>query len=173
MTNQWLKNFRWILGLILGIIGFIVGGKFLAPLYFYIDFIDKRILKGKSFVRHTPHHAKEFFINKVIKQAAEDDIRLTSTEKEMLDWEDLDPRYPEYWNLELGERFEKEVDYVDFSIARVALAGWNGEPFTVQVIVTDNGDTQIADKTAPVSTDSTTGRAKVVLVFENMLDMVN
>jgi len=113
-TGQWLKNLKWILGLILGIIGFIVGEKFLAPIYVYADFIDKRILKGKSFIRHTPHHAKKFFIEKVIEQAAEDNIRLTSTEKEMLDWEDLDPRYPEYWNVELGERFEKDVDKKDY-----------------------------------------------------------
>jgi hypothetical protein len=61
-------------------------------------------------LRNDPHESKTFFIKKVVEQAEKEDVILTDTEKEMLDWEDLDPRYPDYWNVELGERFDKEVD---------------------------------------------------------------
>jgi hypothetical protein len=61
-------------------------------------------------LRNDPHEAKTFFIKKVLDQSEKENVKLTDTEKEMLDWEDLDPRYPDYWNVELGERFEKEVD---------------------------------------------------------------
>lgn len=113
-TGQYFRYFRWILGLVLGIIGFIVGKKFLIPFFFFIRFIDERFISKGKHVIHTPYHTKEFFINKVIEQAAEEKISLTRTEKEMLDWEDLDARYPEYWNVELGQRFEKEVDKEDY-----------------------------------------------------------
>jgi hypothetical protein len=62
------------------------------------------------FLRNDPHEAKTFFIKKVLAQAQKENLELTRTEKEMLDWEDLDPRYPDGWNVELHERFEKEVD---------------------------------------------------------------
>ena len=61
-------------------------------------------------LRNDFHEAKTFFIKKVLAQAAKEDAKLTNTETEMLDWEDLDPRYPDGWNVELHERFEKEVD---------------------------------------------------------------
>jgi hypothetical protein len=61
-------------------------------------------------LRNDPHEATTFFIKKVLGQATKEDVNLTKTEEEMLDWEDLDPRYPDYWNVELGERFEQEVD---------------------------------------------------------------
>jgi len=61
-------------------------------------------------LRNDPHEAKTFFIKKVLGQAEKENVGLSDTEKEMLDWEDLDPRYSNYWNIELAERFEKEVN---------------------------------------------------------------
>ncbi len=61
-------------------------------------------------LRNDPHEAKTFFIKKVLDQAEKENVKLMDTEKEMLDWEDWDPRYPDGWNVELHERFEKEVD---------------------------------------------------------------
>jgi len=63
---------------------------------------------------------------------------------------------------------DDQLDFLEFSIAKTALAGWNGQPFRMQAIVTRKNSTFISDKTGPVSTDSSCGRAKLVLVFGNM-----
>ena len=57
---------------------------------------------------------------------------------------------------------------MEFSILKTALTGWDGKPFKVQAFVTDSGSTSILDKTTTTTTDATTGRAKLVLVFGNM-----
>jgi hypothetical protein len=72
--------------------------------------------------------------------------------------------HPEYFT---HAAIENQLDFVEFSIRKTAFAGWDGNPFQVQAIVTKNNSTLISDKTVPVSTDATTGRAKLVLLYGN------
>jgi len=73
--------------------------------------------------------------------------------------------HPEYFN---DSDYQSELDFIEFSIKKNALADWDGKPFTVQMIVTTHDTTSISDKTSPVSTDASTGRSKLVMVFGNM-----
>lgn len=73
--------------------------------------------------------------------------------------------HPTYLN---HSKCESELDYIEFSILKEALAGWDGKPFKVQTFVTDSSSTTIVDKTASAATDATTGRAKLIITFGNM-----
>ena len=85
------------------------------------------------------------------------------TEHRALDSFYLD--HPEYFN---SSDHQSELDFIEFSISRNALSDWNGTPFTVQVIVTAHNAISVSDKTPPVATDASAGRAKLVMVFGNM-----
>lgn len=63
---------------------------------------------------------------------------------------------------------DSELDYVEFSITEEALTDWDSNPFNLQAIITDSSSNSVLDKVTPVSTDSTTGRAKLVLAYMNM-----
>jgi hypothetical protein len=63
---------------------------------------------------------------------------------------------------------DNQLDFLEFSISKNALVGWDGEPFLVQAIVTKNNATSISDKTSPIFTNANTGRAKLVLLYGNL-----
>src|SRR3989339_807392 len=63
---------------------------------------------------------------------------------------------------------DNQLDFLEFSVSKMAFAGWNAKPFQMQVIVTRKNSASISDKTTPVFNDSSCGRAKLVLAFGNM-----
>ena len=80
----------------------------------------------------------------------------------------FDTNYTEHPEYLTHTAVENQLDFVEFSIRKTAFAGWDGKPFQVQAIITKSNYTSISDKTISVSTDATTGRAKLVLAFGNM-----
>jgi hypothetical protein len=81
----------------------------------------------------------------------------------------FDTAYVDHLEYLTHAAVENQLDFVEFSIRKTAFAGWDGKPFQVQAVVTRNDSTSISDKTAPVATNATTGRAKLILNFGNML----
>lgn len=79
----------------------------------------------------------------------------------------LDTSFQVVATLQSFHRFD-HLDYVEFSIPSRLFAGWIGSPFTLQALEASDDSSSILDKTLPASSNATTGRGKMVIVFENM-----
>ncbi|MFA6126613.1 MAG: FlgD immunoglobulin-like domain containing protein [Bacteroidales bacterium] len=80
----------------------------------------------------------------------------------------LDPGFNDHPEYLTHVVLDYQLDFLEFSIAKMAFIGWNNKPFQMQAIVNKKNTALISDKTGPVFTDSSCGRAKLVLAFGNM-----
>jgi len=76
---------------------------------------------------YSPNNAKEFFVQKVLEQAKKENINLSEIEKQMLFWNEADPKF--YENHELNERFENEISSEEYEkkIARIIRGCFNDD----------------------------------------------
>lgn len=78
-----------------------------------------------------------------------------------------DSTFVEHPDLLADVQVDRQLDFVAFGIARDAFAGWDGGAFQMQALAAAPGNMSLLDKIAPVETDDSTGRAKLVLPFAN------
>ena len=79
-----------------------------------------------------------------------------------------DSTFAQHPDLLIDAQIDRQLDFVAFIIGRDAFTGWDGDAFEMQVLITDPDKSTILDKMAPVSTDDTTGKAKLVLPIGNV-----
>ena len=74
----------------------------------------------------------------------------------------VDSTFTQHPELLLDAQIDRQLDFVAFAVARGAFAGWDGSAFEMQALATDQEGAVVLDRLAPVATDGTTGRAKLV-----------
>jgi len=121
----------------------------LPPIYFAIDFLEG----GNNLINQSSTITSEIEWDLLVSVVAGEfkllDATLTVLPDQLVSTE-----------------VNRQLDFVYFAISEGAFAGWDRNPFQIQVLMLNDALTAVIDETTPVTTDSIIGRAKLVLPFE-------
>jgi len=123
----------------------------LDPIYFAVDFLEG----GSSQI--SPGSSLAFEIEwDLLVSVVGGEFRL------------YDAEFTEISDQLFPTEINRQLDFVFFAIPESAFAGWDGSPFQIQALLLNSGISAVLDRTAPIATDSATGRAKLVPTYLNV-----
>jgi len=123
----------------------------LAPIYFAIDFLEG----GSSQVDPASALAVEIEWDLLVSVV---DGKFTL----------YDPAFNELTDQLTTTEINRQLDFVFFAIPDSAFADWDRSPFQMQALLLNSTGTAMLDSTAPIATNDTTGRGKLILPYVDL-----
>ena len=128
----------------------------LSPIYFAVDFLDGGSTQVSSQNSLTFEVEWDLLVSVVDGEFKLFDADFTDISDQLVTTE-----------------INRQLDFVFFAISEGAFADWDGDAFQIQALLLNSANSAVLDQTTLVATDSTTGRAKLVLNYMNVFFSVN